>query len=148
MSYAPRPSLNINDEKPSESENKKDIILIIIVVGVIVFIFGGAVFFGIREEIRISKLPTILHYTTQLDNKINLEIWRKDKHSLNDTIIIVEKQKVKIKSIGDYLEIPFEGMKITKYKITPIRSIRGDFFSSFLTDRIEKYVIHLTTEDL
>lgn len=112
------------------------------VVGAVIFMI---VYFAMHEHER-SKLPEILHYKTQLGESVNVEIWRKDRQYLNDTIILVDDSTLQVQSIGDYLEIPIEGAKIVSYEINPIYRIHNDFFSSTLTNKVQRYIVSMQVE--
>ena len=116
-------------------------IIAIVVIGIVI-----VVYVGISHEISSSKLPPILHRITQIENDIKVKVWRKDYNYLNDAIIVIDDNKVMVKSRGDTLTIPIEEAKVLSYNIDPIRRVSGGFFDSVLTDNINQYVISLKIE--
>lgn len=100
----------------------------------------------IQHQMEYNKQPEIRHTITQLDNSISVKIWRKDKYYLNNTVIIVDDSKIKIKSKDDILEIPIKH-KIIEYEMKPIRRVsQGLLGGATVTDKIRQYVIHLKVE--
>lgn len=108
----------------------------------LIIIVIGAVVWAIHHDYQRSKLHEILHYQTQLEDRLNIEIWRKDGRDLNDSVIIIEEHLIKIKSIGNELEIPIK-RKIKSYELKPIYKVFSDIFSSTMTNRIRAYVIEI-----
>ena len=118
----------------------------ITILGIIAMAVAGVfliVFVGIRSDIEKSKLPEIRHYITQLEDNVNVEIWRKDGRYLNDSLILVEKDRIRVLSIGNKLEIPFEGWEIVSHTMDPIYRVYQGFFDSSLTNKVQKYVVRL-----
>ena len=109
----------------------------------IVSIIVGVIIFCIHHDRQRSKLPEIQTYETLLDDHLNIEVWRKDRKYLNDTIIIVKENKIIINSIGDKLEILIDEGKVISYEIAPIYRVASDFFSSTLTNKVQSYVIKM-----
>ena len=123
-----------------------EIIFLFTFIGLIISGITAIAIVGIRHDIKRSKLPEVIHYKTLLDNSLNVEIWRKDRRDLNDTIIIVENYKIKVNSIGNIIEIPIEEGKVSSYEIEPVYRVFKDAFSSTLTNRIRKYIILIKLE--
>ena len=120
-----------------------ELVLLVIMVSFIGIAVLTAVYFAVDYEIKRSKLPEIRHYITQLEDRVNIEIWRKDNLYLNDTIIIVDKDRIRIKSIGSELEISVEG-EIISHEIKPIfRVVEGFLGGATLTNKVSRYVVSL-----